>query len=69
MILNQGISRREFIKALIASTTAIFFPLCFARVNSENSYPPKHIIQDETENTEFVIIDGWVLLKKDLIEH
>jgi|GEM_PF-6150537 len=65
-MLKQKLNRRGFVQYLAGSVAALLFPQFLSAGNPEKPAPVKLSNQHESENTEFVVINGWVLLKKDL---
>lgn len=65
-MLKLNLNRRVFVQYLAGSAATLLFPQFLSAGNPEKTLPVKSSRQHKSENTEFVIVNGWVLLKKDL---
>lgn len=64
-MIKKITSRRVFLQYLASTVSAAFLPYNLMASHPEKTSSIKRSYQHD-DDSEFIIVDGWVLLKKDL---
>jgi len=67
-MFTQTVSRRNFIKAVMVTAITTVTAAYTSKNRSENITHLDHGMTEEANRPEYVIVDGWVLLKSDIQE-